>query len=422
MRFRPASRVVTAGASLAAIWASPSVPAQADILVGSTFIPTSSVVATSAYLPTSYVVPTSTYLPTSYVVPTTSYLRTSSVFATSYLPSARAVTESYYRGGLIRPRRFVERTSYYSSPTTYLSGTSYLAPTNYLTPTSYLAPTSYITPTSYLSSSLFPTSYVVPTISTIVPTTYLSGSSIAPTSYLVDDGLIRTSATSTVCCDSGSPTMSVPVEPAALPTRALAPRVQATQNDGGKTITSQPQNNVSAAPPAERAPSAAIRQAPSDLGTSSAVVPPATAPRSAEESGSPPPADGLLEAPLLPAPGTMGQPPGEERIDRTSLRPNYSTERTTSRNVLRGKVVSYDSGRPEEMVAVVLTNRSGRFSDRKTLTDADGEFKISLPDGDWAVKVTMPSDSIYTVGAVTASSGKVIDPYGKNVAEMIIKR
>ena len=422
MRFRPASRVVITGASLVAAWAALARPVQADILVGSTIIPTSSVVATSAYLPTSYVVPTSTYLPTSYLVPTTSYLPTSSVYATSYLPSTTAFTESYYRGGLFRPRRYVERTSYFASPTSYLTGSSYLTPTSYLSPTNYLTPTSYIAPTSYFSSSLFPTSYIVPTTSTIVPTTYFSGSSITPTSYLVDDGLIRTSATAAVCCDTGSATTSAAIEPAALPTRAVAPRVQTTPSAGREMITSQPQAGGMSTAPIERQPSAAIRQTPSDPGTSSAVVPPTSTQRPIEESGSPPLPDGSLEALPVPAPGSMGQPQADERTERTTLKPTYSPARPSARNILRGKVVSYDSGRPEEMVSIVLTNRGGGFIDKKTLTDADGEFKISLPDGDWAVKVTMPSASVFTVGAVTASAGKVIDPYGKNIAEMIIKR
>ena len=416
MRFRPASRVVIAGASLAATLAASIRPAQADILVGSTLIPTSSVMTTSAYLPTSYVVPTSTYLPTSYVVPTSTLLPTSSVFATSYLPTSSSVTRSYYTGGLFRPRRYVERTSYFGSPTSYLSTSA------------YLAPTSYLTPTSYFSSSLMPTSYVVPTTSTFVPTTYLSRSYITPTSYLVDDSLVTTSATST-CCDSGSATMSVPMEQAAMPTRAVAPRVQSAPIGGGNTITSQPSNGNSVAPQAERAPSASTRQAPSEEGTSSAVNPPVistpappTPTRPSVEAVSPPSPDQQLDVPIIPAPGSMGQPQADEQISRTSFRPSYTASRPTTRNILRGKVISYDSGRPEEMVAVVLTNRSGGFTDRKTLTDAEGEFKISLPDGDWAVKVTMPSDSVYTVGAVTASSGKVIDPNGKNVAEMIIKR
>ncbi len=53
------------------------------------------------------------------------------------------------------------------------------------------------------------------------------------------------------------------------------------------------------------------------------------------------------------------------------------------------------------------------------MTDADGEFKVSLPDGDWAVKVKMPSGSVYAVGQdyLTASSGKVTDASGRNVPE-----
>ena len=428
MRFRPASRAVIAGASLLATWAASARPALADILVGSTIIPTSSVMATSAYLPTSYVVPTSTYLPTSHVVPTSTYLPTTSILETGgsyYLPTSY-VTSSY-RGGLFRPRRFVERTSYYASPTSYLTPTVY-------SPTSYIAPTSFYS--SAYSSALLPTSYVVPTVSTsaLLPTTYLSRSYLTPTSYLVDDGLIQTSATSAACCDSGGASMAAPVEPAATPTRALAPRTQSAPSTGGNPITSQPLNGGNSQGLGERAPSSTTRQTP-DEGFPSAVQPPVTStpapvtptPRPPIDAGSPPDPDRPLDPLSLPPAGSLGNgardPGADEGTNRMSYKPSNYAQRAGATNILRGKVVSFESGRPEEFVTVVLTNRSRVYEDRTTRTDADGEFKISLPDGDWTVKVAMPSGSVYPVGgSLTASAGRVIDPYGKNVAEMTITR
>ena len=74
-------------------------------------------------------------------------------------------------------------------------------------------------------------------------------------------------------------------------------------------------------------------------------------------------------------------------------------------------------------MTVVLTSRTGKYEDRPTQTNADGEFKVSLPEGDWTVKVTMPTGSVFRVGkALTASGGQIVDPAGKNVGEMIIKR
>jgi hypothetical protein len=123
----------------------------------------------------------------------------------------------------------------------------------------------------------------------------------------------------------------------------------------------------------------------------------------------------------IPAPGQTGAAP---RGDETTLR---SAQRPTTydvRNILRGRVVSFDSGRPEEGVTVIVSSRTKSFTDRPAMTDADGEFKVSLPDGDWTVKVKMPSGSIYPVGRdyLTASSGKVIDASGRNVKEFLITR
>ena len=59
------------------------------------------------------------------------------------------------------------------------------------------------------------------------------------------------------------------------------------------------------------------------------------------------------------------------------------------------------------------------------MTDADGEFKVSLPQGDWVVKVKMPSGSILPVGRdgyLTASSGRITDPSGRNVGQFTITR
>ncbi len=409
MRFRPASRAVILAAGLIAPWASGHSSSRADILVGSTVIPTSSVVSTS-YL-------SSTYLPTSYVVPTSTYLPTASIFETGssvYLPTTSYVTS--YRARRYRPRRFVERTSYYGLPTSYLS------------PTTYYAPTTYVTPTSYLSSSLLPTSYVVPTVSNsaIFPTTYLSSSFVAPTSYLVDDGLIATSASSAMCCDTGAAASMAPS--AATPTRSMNSRPSGPGNSGN-AITSQPSTSNRST---ERTPSATVNPIPGDQGMSSDVGPgvaPAPVPnppvRTGGDVASPPPAPTApADGPAMPAPGQLGggnQPPqGDDRIDRSSLRPNYKG----IRNILRGRVVSFESGSPEEAVTVVLTNRAGGFGDRTTQTDAFGEFKVSLPDGDWAVKVTMPSGSVYNVGrGITAGGGQVVDSSNnRTVTELRITR
>jgi len=411
MRFRPASRAVLAGASLIASWSLGDRPARADILVGSTLIPTSSVVTSSSYFPTSYVA--SSYIPTSYVVPTSTFLPTSSIIETGssvYYPTSYV---GRYRGGLFRPRRFVERTSYYGTSTGYLTPTAFYSSSGFVTPTSYLSST-YL-PTSYVSSYI-PTSYVVPTMATsaILPTTYLSSSFVAPTSYVVDSGLIATTASSaSVCCDTSPAPMSAPV---VNPTRTMAPARPMTS---GNSITSQPTNSETSSRSTERLPSAAVSPNPADDGMN--VPPPATPaiPPTPRPSDTSPPSPEKAEDVILP-PAGGSKPQIDGATGRTSYKPsNYNPVR----NILRGRVVSFETGRPEEAVPVVLTSRSKAFDDRTTLTDADGEFKISLPDGDWAVKVTMPSGSVYTVGrSVTASGGQVVDRTGRNVGEFVITR
>ena len=100
------------------------------------------------------------------------------------------------------------------------------------------------------------------------------------------------------------------------------------------------------------------------------------------------------------------------------------TGSTQVRNILQGRVVSYETRRPEEGVTVVVSSRTGTFVDRMAMSDADGGFKISLPEGDWTVKVKMPSGSILPVGRdyVTASNGMVTDASGRDLKNLLITR
>jgi hypothetical protein len=122
----------------------------------------------------------------------------------------------------------------------------------------------------------------------------------------------------------------------------------------------------------------------------------------------------------LPPPGTSGaaSQPGDMTY-RSARRPSYD-----GRNILRGRVISAESRRPEEGVTIILSNVTRAFIDKTTMSDADGEFKISLPDGDWVVKVKMPSGSVYPVGRdyLTASSGRLTDASGRTVPEFLITR
>ena len=164
-------------------------------------------------------------------------------------------------------------------------------------------------------------------------------------------------------------------------------------------------------------PAPAPRPAPTPRNDAGTLPQPGPIDTGVPTSSGPPPGSGEIQ---LPAPGTTGaQPPGDETAFRVNRKPSYD-----SRNILRGKVVSFDSGRPEEGVSVILSSRARTYTDRPAMTDADGEFKVSLPDGDWTVKVRMPSGTLYPVGrdSLTASSGKVVDGAGRVVKEFLITR
>ena len=384
MLHRPKSRVLMAGVALLSLSTQPG-PAPADTIYETVYLPTSEVVGlpTSRVLSTSYVIPTvstsSVYVPTSYVS-TSSYLPTSYV-STSYLPTSAVVSSydpvlvptstTYYRRSILRPRRYVERTRY-----------SYL-------PTSYLMPSSFYLPTSY-----------------VVPTTSIVSSSILPTSYVIDNGVITTSASSSLPCETSTTPM---------PTKATASR---PSNANGNTITSEPTNGAESG---ERKPSATVNSAPpGEDPIPSNVQPPVIVPST--PPAVPVPEKDAKDAVPVPRPGeASGTPPGtnETALRRNSLRPSYDV-----RNILRGRVISAESKLPLEGVTIIVSSLTKNFGDRPAMSDADGEFKVSLPDGDWTVKVKMPSGSIYTVGRdyVTASNGRVTDPSGRNVGEFLITR
>jgi hypothetical protein len=85
-------------------------------------------------------------------------------------------------------------------------------------------------------------------------------------------------------------------------------------------------------------------------------------------------------------------------------------------------VVSGDTGRPEEGVQVVISNRAGSYVDRVALTDALGRYAFSLPDGDWTVKVAMPSGRVYAVSQLTVSGGQIHDNLGRDIPSLTINR
>ncbi|WP_435018900.1 carboxypeptidase regulatory-like domain-containing protein [Tundrisphaera sp. TA3] len=405
MRFRPVSQALIAGTLLFL----PS-SARSDVIYetdylssGSVLLPTSTVVSSSYLLPTT----TTSYLsPTSYVLPT-SYVATSSVFAPDILDQTSYVRT--YRSSVLRPRRFVEKTSYIVSPRYALAPTSYVVPT-----TTVVSPTSYVLPTRYVSSTIVPTSYVVG--SPLIATSLASSSPCEETSAPLTPTLTPTPTSTT---RNEAPRPLPPVAPAE---RQPSGVMQSTpSNESHEPAVAEPPMTSSGATPTNRStvPVPAAPTTPLDPGP-------------AKPTGTPPEPD----FPEIPKPGESGPStslPQDNSLPerRDSYKSIYSSPNrpdfrppVQSRNVLRGRVMAFDTGKPEEGVTVYLTSRTGAFSDRTTQTDADGHFAVTLPDGDWAVKVRMPSGNVRSVGSddVTASAGRIMDAAGRGVSEFVITR
>jgi hypothetical protein len=71
---------------------------------------------------------------------------------------------------------------------------------------------------------------------------------------------------------------------------------------------------------------------------------------------------------------------------------------------------------------VTVTSRTNAFEDRVQSTDAAGRFAVRLPDGDWTVKVAMPSGRVYAVSQITVSGGAVADDLGRDIPSLVITR
>ena len=142
---------------------------------------------------------------------------------------------------------------------------------------------------------------------------------------------------------------------------------------------------------------------------------PAPAPKADD---APAPAPALPTDDLLPAPGELGM-----NARRQALKPStYDVVDRARRNVLFGRVRERDSGELEEGVRVTLVSRSGIYEDRTALSDAFGRFAVRVPDGDWTVRVAMPSGRVYPVSEITVSNGLITDSEGRDVPSLTITR
>jgi hypothetical protein len=135
-------------------------------------------------------------------------------------------------------------------------------------------------------------------------------------------------------------------------------------------------------------------------------------------------ADGL--PPVAPADDLdLQAAPQDGTVRHDTRRPALTAPRTirsVARNVLFGRVRSRQSDEPEEGVEVLISSRSNSFQDRVALSDAFGRFAVKVPDGDWTVKVTMPSGRVYSVSEITVSNGLITDDGGRAVPSLTITR
>ncbi len=123
-----------------------------------------------------------------------------------------------------------------------------------------------------------------------------------------------------------------------------------------------------------------------------------------------------------PDPDLQLAPAGDEGVlRRDSMRPTYARVRPAARrNILFGTVET-DNGVPRSEVPVIVVNRSNTFIRHSGASDAFGTFAIRVPDGQWVVRVTMPSGNLQSVRSITVTDGKVVDNQeGREVQNLII--
>lgn len=426
-------------------------------------VPTASVVELPrTYLvPSSYVVPRSYVTTSSVIVPTTLSANVYDVMPTAYYVPTAYVSSRYYRA--FRPRRYVE-TTYVSSYPTSLTPTYYLSPTTYLSSSSFVTSTGLVATSSDLCCEMAaaPAMRVAPNPGMAAPSeTQKSADAFDRrpgailNSTVADGPNYSTEANRPVRDDSLNTTKGMSDPLGSSGTRNALPGngSDLTRDPLKSSAVGDPNNSGSTSAtfdpikPKETATVKDVTGSPSAPITKTA---PTTKPlKESATKGSvtldpktaiPPPISPTPPVPTDPdpiAPGS-GEPPAIESIPGfPDAKPEVGGRRNSykpvvpstpglrpKRNILEGKIVSADSLNPEENVEVVITDRSGRYIDRTTRTNAFGQFAITLPEGDWTIKVTMPSGRTLAVGQgqVTAAAGKIIDMYGRDLANLVIKR
>jgi hypothetical protein len=401
---------------------------------------------------TSYVVSTSWVEPTAYAVPTyytTAYWMDPVVLAQpTYAPTAYV-----RRGGLFGRRWVVEQPVLASYTTSYV-------------PTAYYASPSYRATSLALADRLVvPSAFVSPVECICPPVLASAAPTYAAPSPGYGAGTSGTGSQSRARQGQASVRESVPSDVGPPPnelsplgsrgTRGEADNAAQEQATGRATLPAEPlRDNTQPAPSAGSRPQSASPQGTTTQG-GQGQTPTRTGGGQGQQGGgqgqqgggqgqqgggqgqqgggqrqtggtragdagqttpveTPPPAPG---GPELPA-------PGDAETRRESFRPsNYAMRpaRPKYANVLLGTVFSSSDGQPEADVRIGVRNAA--TGGAKAITsDALGRFAIRLPDGDWAVDVTMPSGRVYEVSQLHIVNGAITDGLGRRIPSLEITR
>ncbi|MFO0891827.1 MAG: hypothetical protein U0790_22155 [Isosphaeraceae bacterium] len=412
-------------------------PARGDevlFLETADWVPTTSVLT----VPTSYLLATSAVVPTSYVIPTA--YSTAYVIESAYAAPVTTLEPTYYetrfrRRGLFG-RRLVETTRAYYIPTTAYYPTTYYYPTVFSTP-------------AIMDRAVVPTEYVATTATACCGDVVADSATVVRSAPVVDRPAAAParpapaaprSRPSRIESESDDESISSDVGPAQAaeppPVRSAPAAPRTNEPRGNETSppaspaapreksTVRPDGGGAGATPRTGGPTGTSGSAnPAGAGAqpkSRASIPAPTAP-----SGDLPEVTPAEDEQLFPAPEKDAASKSPGTVRRDNMRPVIPTTRSIRseyRNVLVGIVRARETDEPEDGVRISVSSRDNPDVEKVAMSNAFGKFAVRVPDGDWTVRVTMPSGRIYPVSQITVSNGMVFDDSGRDIPSLIITR
>lgn len=371
----------------------------------------------------------------------------------------------------------------YAEPTAYVVET---VPTAYVLPSAYIVPSTYVVPTTYVpySPAYVPATYVLsPSYSYVAPTsyrryvatgfglprTYVATSALFPTVVETQavSGSCDPCAVAPPCCDSAAaaPSISVParqetnrssvppaeaatgprftpstVESAAEPAPAAATLAEPTVRRETSPAPPRPAARGAVDPNFSTPPDSPAHE--KDVATtptpatiqSTPITPPPAAEKpqpkaepklqpQPQPAATPPVAPGAEGSPL-DLPGLAGEAGAVRHEVQKPAGPSayLRSVRKGDLHKLEGRVISTETGRPEEGVRVTISDRANTISDRVAISNAFGRYAFDLPDGEWTVNVTMPSGRSYPVSQLRVANGQINDDLGRDIPSLTINR